>query len=782
MATSTDVLSMRQDLMRSLRAEFSRQESRDAQAMDLSKETINFLKTLSAAKKGGGAPDTNSIAKLADEFQDYSDLDERYLKITDKWQKQSMQVWKDILEELKHPQTGRKTGGGIGGDFEKILKDLGLAAMVEAIKKLTGRLRTSFKSIETAVEDAEGDIKKTLDRVGKAASSLEEDVSKAAKPTMDKVRKAASTLEDDLKKGSAKVRKFGSTVESDVKNAIEPGGKPKAGTTPEWENILNGVRKVATKASIPALLHIAGSQQEAQGVAALKAHQGNTTFNTTRTVVGSTAKAAGTGRIIGSIAGGVLGAAAGAFIPGADVTGISEVAGGAEGSSLGGAIGSTIGAGIGAIKGAIEAHRAKAEEAPATKAARAKVIAQVTKAATTAAVVAGSSAAAGAKVAKATAAATATALPSTHPAIANAVFDPSSTTGGTGGTQTGNTVDTLYVSNLVVQGNNPYGQQSNGITQAAYTTSGMPGVGGAFGSPMIPTGVAGGTGGWLNGFESLLSSLRDRATNSLGITQGAGNISAGTNIGANAGSTLQAIGNAAGNDQNVQSILTQFAGVESSYNPNAGAGTSSAKGAFQITSPTAKAWIKQYGAQLGITEKNYNPNDPAQQAKLVAAWVKNQSSKDVKAGIAPTSANLYSQYFTGGNKLITADPNAIAASVDPSAAASNPNVFYSNGQPRTVGEVNQFFASRLASQPGYAEALVASNGYSRSHAGQSSNQYASSDTASIGAVSKTNKAAQVVQASAPVGGGVTSATPSLDDIHMYHPDPGMRNANSYISA
>src|SRR5271156_5500455 len=294
MATSTDVLSMRQDLMRSLRAEFSRQESRDAQAMDLSKETINFLKTLSASKKGGGAPDTNSIAKLADEFQDYSDLDERYLKITDKWQKQSMQVWKDILEELKHPQTGGKTSGG--SDFDKLLKDLGLAAMVEAIKKLTGRLRSSFKSIENAVEDAEGDIKKTLDRIGKTAESLEGDISKAAKPTLDRVRKAGSALEDDLKKGSAKVRKFGSTVEDDVKNAIKPGGKPKAGTTPEWENILNDVRKVATKASIPALLHIAGAQQEAQGVAALKAHQGNATFNTTRTIVGSTAKAAGTGR------------------------------------------------------------------------------------------------------------------------------------------------------------------------------------------------------------------------------------------------------------------------------------------------------------------------------------------------------------------------------------------------------------------------------------------------------------------------------------------------------
>jgi Sec-independent protein translocase protein TatA len=783
MATSTDVLSMRQDLMRSLRSEFNRQESRDKQVMALSTETINYLqKATIAATKGSKGPDSNSLAKLADEFQDYSDLDERYLRITDKWQKQSMQVWKDILEELKHSQGGGKSGGGLG-----LLGDLGIAAMIEGMKKLMGRLRGSIKGMEAEVEtdigDAESELKKTFEKIGKFGSSLEADLEAAEsdlKKAFEKIGKFGSSLEDEfdnvLKQGASKVRSLGTAVENDIKKVVDPTKAPSGKPASAWENILNDARKIATKASIPALLHIAGAQQESQGVAALKAHQGNTTFNATRTVVGSAAKDAGTGRIIGAVAGRVLGAVAGAFIPGADVTGVSEVGLGAAGGAVGGAVGSTIGAGVGAIKGMLEAHKAAVSKAPAAavQQAQAKFVAKIAQASTKPPSV------------------------SIHPALAKTVAatvvagssslapNASAATADASGSASANAsnVDTMYVSNLVVQGTGS-GQTANGmpITQAAYTfPSGIPDTSGSSYSsqPLVPTGSPD-SSGWLSKLESVMARFTGGA---IGGGSDSTGISMGTNIGANAGSTLQAIGNAAGGDQSTLNTLTQFAGVESSFNPNAGAGTSSAKGAFQITAPTAKGWIKKYGASLGITQQNYNPNDPVQQAKLVAAWIKDQSAKDVKAGIAPTSANLYSQYFTGGNKLIDSDPNAIAANVDPSAAAANRNVFYdANGQPKTVGEVNQFFSNRLSSQPSFATALASTNSskYARSNAtGQGSNNYAPSDTVAAGNATKAQPG--VRQVSQPIGGGTTKATPNLDDLYMFHPDPGMRNANTYIPA
>ena len=105
MAGSSDVLILRQELMKGLRSEFSRQEVRDRTSMELSRETLKYLKQLNGpalgpkSSNGGGL---NVLSKLTDDFEDYSALDEKYSEKTEKWQKKSLEVWEDILEELKH--------------------------------------------------------------------------------------------------------------------------------------------------------------------------------------------------------------------------------------------------------------------------------------------------------------------------------------------------------------------------------------------------------------------------------------------------------------------------------------------------------------------------------------------------------------------------------------------------------------------------------------------------------------------------------------------------------
>jgi hypothetical protein len=163
--------------------------------------------------------------------------------------------------------------------------------------------------------------------------------------------------------------------------------------------------------------------------------------------------------------------------------------------------------------------------------------------------------------------------------------------------------------------------------------------------------------------------------------------------------------------------LLKTAQRESSLNPNARARTSSATGLFQFIDQTWLRVVKASGAKHGygayadqivkgrdgrytvadpdmrrqVMGLRYNPDANAVMAAEMtaghAAYLKGRIGRD------PTQGELYAAHFLGPDgaaDLITANasrPGAQAAALFPSAAHSNPSLFYRHGQPLSVSEV-----------------------------------------------------------------------------------------------
>lgn len=173
-------------------------------------------------------------------------------------------------------------------------------------------------------------------------------------------------------------------------------------------------------------------------------------------------------------------------------------------------------------------------------------------------------------------------------------------------------------------------------------------------------------------------------------------------------------------------FLMDKARVESGYNPNIKASTSSATGLYQFISSTWLKTVKDHGAQHGlgdvaaqITERNgqYSVADPAARDKIlnlrknpeVAALMAAEFSKDNQAYLQKNvggqiGANeLYLAHFLGAGgaaKFLDAwrnNPQAYAADLMPAAASANKNVFYADGglRKRSLDDVYQFFAGRM---------------------------------------------------------------------------------------
>lgn len=141
--------------------------------------------------------------------------------------------------------------------------------------------------------------------------------------------------------------------------------------------------------------------------------------------------------------------------------------------------------------------------------------------------------------------------------------------------------------------------------------------------------------------------------------------------------------------------LMAMAEKESSFNPNAQAPTSSAKGLFQFTDSTWEGTRKKY-PQYGI-----GPNDqfdPEKNALMGALLTKENQSTLQRYGISnPSPADLYLAHFAGPSgaaKLINAPDDANAAAlIGDKAANANKSVFYANGQPKTVAQVTGTFSN-----------------------------------------------------------------------------------------
>ena len=162
--------------------------------------------------------------------------------------------------------------------------------------------------------------------------------------------------------------------------------------------------------------------------------------------------------------------------------------------------------------------------------------------------------------------------------------------------------------------------------------------------------------------------------------------------------------------------------LESSLNPNARAGTSSAAGLYQFTNGTWLTTLDRHGARYGygwaeaaiergkvadpalrqhVMALRYDPDASALMAAELAS-----DNRDVLVGVLgrePDAAELYLAHFlgaAGASKFLSAlqsGPGQSAAALFPQAAAANRGIFYGpSGAPRSLGDVMGLLRGKMA--------------------------------------------------------------------------------------
>ena len=153
--------------------------------------------------------------------------------------------------------------------------------------------------------------------------------------------------------------------------------------------------------------------------------------------------------------------------------------------------------------------------------------------------------------------------------------------------------------------------------------------------------------------------------------------------------------------------------LESSLNPNAKAGTSSAAGLYQFTGSTWLQTLGRHGAAHGLgwagdAISGGRVTDPGQRASIMAlrydpdasALMAGELANDNRTaligvlGREPDAGELYLAHFLGAggaSQFLTAlqtDPEQSAAGLFPAAANANRSIFYDAlGAPRSLGDV-----------------------------------------------------------------------------------------------
>lgn len=166
-------------------------------------------------------------------------------------------------------------------------------------------------------------------------------------------------------------------------------------------------------------------------------------------------------------------------------------------------------------------------------------------------------------------------------------------------------------------------------------------------------------------------------------------------------------------------LLAQ-AKLESSLDPSALAGTSSAAGLYQFTNGTWLRTLDKHGARHGldwadaaIESGRVNPQMRAQimalrfdpdASSLMAAELANDNRAELTGmlGREPDHAELYLAHFlgiAGAGQFLSAldtDPGQSAAGLLPQAAASNRTIFYDrSGAPRSVAGVMELMRGKV---------------------------------------------------------------------------------------
>lgn len=166
-------------------------------------------------------------------------------------------------------------------------------------------------------------------------------------------------------------------------------------------------------------------------------------------------------------------------------------------------------------------------------------------------------------------------------------------------------------------------------------------------------------------------------------------------------------------------LLAQ-AKIESSLNPNARAGTSSAAGLYQFTGGTWLQTLDRHGDRHGLDWAagaiDSGRVDPGMRAQIMAmrydpnasALMAAELANDNKAALAgvlgrePDAAELYMAHFLGSDgaaKFLSAlqsDPTQSAAAILPKAAAANRGIFYDGSGPRSVAGVMDLMRGKVS--------------------------------------------------------------------------------------
>ena len=171
--------------------------------------------------------------------------------------------------------------------------------------------------------------------------------------------------------------------------------------------------------------------------------------------------------------------------------------------------------------------------------------------------------------------------------------------------------------------------------------------------------------------------------------------------------------------------------LESSLNPNARAGTSSAAGLYQFTSSTWLQTLDRHGAAHGLGWAGDAINggrvtDPAQRTSIMdlrydpsaAALMAGELANDNRIALSgvlgrePDAGELYLAHFlgaAGASKFLTAlqaDPGQSAAALLPAAANANRAIFYDPaGAPRSLDEVMDLLRNKMDVAMGDAQSL-----------------------------------------------------------------------------
>ena len=162
--------------------------------------------------------------------------------------------------------------------------------------------------------------------------------------------------------------------------------------------------------------------------------------------------------------------------------------------------------------------------------------------------------------------------------------------------------------------------------------------------------------------------------------------------------------------------------LESSLNPNARAGTSSAAGLYQFTGSTWLQTLGRHGAAHGLgwagdAISGGRVTDPDQRASIMAlrydpdasALMAGELANDNRTaligvlGREPDAGELYLGHFLGAggaSQFLTAlqtDPEQSAAGLFPAAANANRSIFYDAlGAPRSLGDVMGLLRGKMA--------------------------------------------------------------------------------------